>query len=309
MRLAALLGRWRDRESRDIALALALLLAALVTPVVELPGTAHDTVIVFDISQSMGVEDQQIDGAKVDRLAYARAAARVALRELPCGSHIGWGVFAEYRSLLLLTPIEVCAHYNDLLATLDAIDGRMRWGNASEVTKGVFWALRVAGQAGGHPNLVFLTDGQEAPPLRDADMPLFDDLRPGAVQGWIVGVGGDEPKPIPKTDAEGKRIGWWRADDVVQPQSGRGALRQEHLSSLHEPHLQALARRLGLHYARLGSPQVLADALRDPRLAQHRPVPTRLAWLPALAALALLAWRFRPRAHRHPHPRTQGGTT
>src|SRR5690349_25165987 len=91
----------------------------------------------------MDVEDYELNGKPASRLAFAREAARRALRELPCGSRVGWGAFTEYRSLLLLAPIEVCGHYNDLLATLDQIDERMRWGNASEIAKGVFWALRL----------------------------------------------------------------------------------------------------------------------------------------------------------------------
>ena len=75
----------------------------------------------------MNVEDYELDGTPVSRLAYARQAAPRALRDLPCGSRIGLGAFAEYRTLLLLAPVEVCGNYNDLLVSLDYIDGRMRW--------------------------------------------------------------------------------------------------------------------------------------------------------------------------------------
>src|SRR4029078_5561460 len=105
------------------------------------PGRATDTVLVFDITQSMNVEDERLDGAPVDRLAFGRDVAGRALRELPCGSRVGWAVFAEYRSLLLLAPIEVCAHYSDLLASLGRIDRRLRWGGAGGGLKGGPWAL------------------------------------------------------------------------------------------------------------------------------------------------------------------------
>jgi mxaL protein len=282
-----------DRESRFLALAMGLLLLAIAVPSVELPGRASDTIVVFDITQSMDVEDQQLAGEPVTRLAFARDAARVALRSLPCGSRVGWAAFAEYRTVLLLAPIEVCEHYNDLLATLDGIDGRMRWGNASEVTKGLFWAWRVAVENGGHPQIVFLTDGHEAPPLRDAqNLPLFDDIRLGVIHGWVLGVGGDEPKAIPKTDPDGKRLGYWRADDVVQPE-GEGP-RLEHLSSLHEAHLQSVAGQVGFDYARLRGVATLRAAMQDDRHAERRPVPTDLRWLPLSLALGLLAWRFLP---------------
>jgi mxaL protein len=289
-----------ERESRPIVLALLLLLAALLMPTVNLPRATHDTIVVFDITQSMNVEDYRLEGAPVDRLTFARTAVRAALRELPCGSRVGWGAFAEYRTVLLLAPIEVCSNYSDLLATLDAIDGRMRWGNASEVTKGLFWALRVAQESGAQPNVIFLSDGHEAPPLRKAELPVFDDVKGGAIGGWILGVGGYEPRPIPKTDAEGKRLGFWRAEDVAQPESGGAppAMRREHLSELREAHLQALAQQTGLRYAHLTGPASVLTAMHDTRHATRRAVPTELGWLPALAALALLAWHFRPSTRR-----------
>jgi len=289
----------RDPLALRLAIALALLLLAAFLPTLSLPGRATDTVLVFDITQSMNVEDERLDGAPVDRLAFARDVAGRALRELPCGSRVGWAVFAEYRSLLLLAPIEVCAHYSDLLATLGAIDGRMRWGNASEVSKGAFWALRIAKELGGPPpNLVFVSDGHEAPPLSGGTLPLFDDLHPGEVHGWLLGVGGEAPKPIPKTDPDGHRIGFWRPEDVVAPEGAGGRRAGEHLSGLHEAHLQALAQQIGFDYARLDGVATMRAALRDPRHAQRRDVPTQLAWLPALAALGVLGWTFRGAARR-----------
>jgi mxaL protein len=270
---------------------LALLLAALVVPPVPLPRDTWDHVIVFDLTQSMAVEDGAIDGRPVSRLAMAREAARRALRTLPCGSRVGWGAFAEYRTLLLLAPIEVCSHYNDLLATLDQIDDRMRWGNASEVTKGVFWALRAAKELDPRPSMVFLTDGQEAPPRESASLPLFSDLKPGEVPGLLIGVGSATPGPIPRQDVLGRRIGFWGADDVVQPDRGP---RMEHLSARQDPKLKALARQVAFDYHVLTSPDALGPLLHDARHAVRRPVPTPVHAVPAGLALALLAWRFRP---------------
>src|SRR5258708_2540915 len=133
-RLLIALGAW-DRGSGAIAFALALLILGLFMPTVQLPRPTFDYIVVFDISQSMNVEDYELDDAPVSRLSYARNSVRQALRSLPCGSRVGWGAFTGYRTLLLLAPVETCANYNDLLASLDKIDGRMRWSNASEVSK------------------------------------------------------------------------------------------------------------------------------------------------------------------------------
>ena len=298
MRVGALLRSTLDKESRALTVAFILLLVALVIPSLKLPRDTYTFLVFIDITQSMNVEDYVLDGAPVSRLAYARQAVRRALRDLPCGSRIGLGAFAEYRTLLLLAPIEVCGNYNDLLVSLDYLDGRMRWSNSSEIAKGVFWSVRGAKEIGEGTQVIFMTDGQEAPPLRMSARPNFDDVKPGQIHGWIIGVGGYAPQPIPKTDREGNPSGYWRAEDVVQSESdlatGAANPSREHLSALREPHLQALARQVGFEYARLTRPSQIAEAMRDSRFAQRRPVPTDLYWLPATATLILLALRFRP---------------
>ena len=298
MRLPRLLARALRPVSRGLVAALALLLLALALPRWNLPQDSWDTVVVFDITQSMNVEDYELDGRNVSRLDFARAAARRALRELPCGSRVGWAAFAEYRTLLLVSPVEVCEHYGDLVAALDNIDGRMRWGNASEIAKGVYWAVRTARAEASHPDIVFLTDGHEAPPVKGNGPAPFDDARGGEIHGWILGVGGDAARPIPRTDDDGQRIGFWRAEDVIQmeadPGAAPGSASAEQLSGLHEPHLRFLARQVGFDYARLDTAGALARAIADPRLARRVQVPTDLSWLPAGAALALLLVRLWP---------------
>ena len=286
----------------------ALLLLACALPAIDLPRDAVDVVVVFDITQSMDVQDVELDGVRMSRLAYARESARRALRTLPCGSRVGWAAFTEYRTLVLLAPIEVCGNYGDLLATLARIDGRMRWGNASEISKGVFWAVRAAKELDGKPALVFVTDGQESPPVGESGAPLFDDLAPGQIHGWLAGVGGPVPMPIPRSDAEGHPIGYWRAQDVIQraPGAGRPPSREQ-LSELRDGHLRALAAQVGFDYATLDDVSALARLMRDPRLARRVAVPTDVSWLPAAAALLLLAWHFRPDAlPRRPVSRISG---
>ncbi len=280
--------------SRAAGIALILLLAAAFMPPFDTSRTTFDELVVFDITQSMNVEDYEIDGAPVSRLTFARESVRRALRQLPCGSRVGWGVFAEYRTLLLLAPIEVCDNYNDLLASLDRIDGRMRWGNASEISKGVFWALRGARDVGGRPGVLFLTDGQEAPPVEGEGLPLFDDLKRGDIHGWLIGVGGYTPRPIPRTDAEGRPIGYWRADEVVQRRapSGEPLETHEHLSEVREPYLRRLARQVGFDYLRLAGAPSIRKAILDPRLAQRRRVPTDFGWVAGVLALVTLVSGF-----------------
>jgi len=294
MNLAA--RAWAAVESRLLWIALILLLVALFAPRVKLPHDAYEYVVFFDLTQSMDVQDYEIDGLPVSRLDYARYSVRRALRELPCGSRVGWGAFAEYRSLLLLSPVEVCSNYNDLLTSLNRIDGRMRWANASEVGKGVYWSARTALAEGSKPDVIFISDGQEAPPLIPGDpVSMPGDVQPGQVRGWIIGAGGDTPQRIPRSDPEGRRIGYWGATDVVQLRSpdGRGILGAEHLSALRESHLQALAARVGYSYARLTGSDSIGSAMRDERFVRRQSAPTDLYWIPAVLALLMLVVRYR----------------
>jgi mxaL protein len=134
------------------------------------------------------------------------------------------------------------------------------------------------------------------------------------VRGWLIGVGGYTPLPIPRTDDEGRVIGYWRAEDVVQTDAGDGGgASREHLSALRERHLRALAKEVGFEYARLEGPASLSDAMRDPRFARPRSVPIDLYWLPVVVALMLLALRFRPELRMRKnggaslHARREGG--
>jgi len=291
-----LLDSW-DRGSGIIALAVAILLVGLAMPTVPLQRGVFDYIVVFDISQSMNVEDYELDGGPVSRLSYARDAARRALRELPCGSRLGWGAFTGNRTLLLLAPVEICASYNDLLGSLAQIDARMRWSDASEISKGIYWAIQAAQDTPSTPNIVFVSDGQEAPPLEAGEFAtLLAKLKDPPIRGWLVGAGGDEPSPIPKIDTDGKRHGFWQADEVIQSESAVDGATPglEHLSGLREQHMKTLAHLVNLEYTRLANPASLSDAMSDSRFARRQQVPTDLSWVAAALALLLLVVRLRP---------------
>jgi mxaL protein len=281
-------------------LALVALIAAVAMPEITLPRNTFNYIVTFDITQSMDVEDVVLDGAPVSRLKFAQASMRDALGRLPCGSKVGWSVFTGQRVLLLMSPVEVCGNYDALLVSLDGIDGRMRWTNWSRIAEGgVYSAVRVAQQVGGGAAIAFVTDGQEAPPV-PASRALMEGINAARIRGWLIGVGGDQPAAIPKTDAAGNRIGYWQADDVIQeppaPGSAVEAQTHEELSELRGEYLASVAGQTGLDYRRLLSVTSFGDALLDPRFARREPVPTDLRWCPALLALLLLVARFVPDA-------------
>ncbi|MBC7945593.1 MAG: VWA domain-containing protein [Burkholderiales bacterium] len=290
-------------------LACAALAIAVIDPHVEREQPVLDLIVAIDITQSMNTRDYRMNGQAASRLAYAKQALAGLLRELPCGTRIGWAIFNEYRSFLLFTPVEACANYRELAATLANIDGRMAWAGASEIAKGLYSGLLLARELQGRPDLVFMTDGHEAPPINPRYRPEFTGT-PGEVHGMIFGLGGDTLLPIPKFDADGNSLGVWEADEVLQTdrrsmgrggsvegeamvESGGGPLPswmppagREHWSSLREEYLQVLASETGLGYQRLTADSGLKQSLAP--LLRPAVIETGLRREFGLAALLLL---------------------
>ena len=307
-----------DWRAGALGIAFIALSATLFRLMLTLPTDTFRHILVIDITQSMNVIDSAIEGEPVTRLDYAKHAAAAALETLPCGSMTGIGIFTGHRSLLLIAPVEVCAHFSELTQMLDTVDWRMAWTAKSEVSKGVFSALKVLEQVGENATLVFLTDGHEAPPLSAEHPPRFPG-EPGASRGVLIGVGGLQPAPIPKLDPEGNMLGYFGADEVMQidvfsagrntsvagesmvgaggdSNAARIARGTEHLSSLKESHLKRLASSLQLDYARSEAPETLADVINDSALANRIPAQTDLRFVAGLIALFALCVVYARRA-------------
>ena len=297
-----------------LALASALAVTALGRPVLPLSSDVFRHLIVFDITQSMNVGDAvPLDDGPTTRLEHAKAAVLEATAALPCGSEIGLALFTGHRAFLVLAPVEVCANYADISNAVDAGDWRMAWAARSEIAKGVHSGLTIAEALGSTTSLVFVTDGHEAPPLHAELRPRFTG-DPGSVRGLLAGVGGSVPLAIPKLDPQGRNLGHWEADEVIQvdelslgrptsvPESYAGeeigdveariASGTEHLSMLRESYLRSLANELRLHYRRVGDTGDLKQALQHPELANDTEVSRNLRPLLAGMAALLLAGSY-----------------
>lgn len=292
--LTRYLKRLLNVSNIPLLLATVLLLLAPFIKPVNLNRPAYTYQIGFDISQSMNVQDMMLDGKKLTRLDYAKIKASDLVQALPCGSRVGWSVFTGRRTLTLLTPLEVCDHYSGLLASLEEVDGRMRWSNGSSIGKGIHQIMRAADEFTDPTAIIFMTDGQEAPPLEQGQrgVPNTDKLE---VSGLLVGVGGEQALPIPKFDAAGNSAGFWTADEVVQRVSADYSGIGEEFSRRDDERLLALARFTNLQYTTLTSTKSLLEHAKDSRYAQSRPTQTDLRWLPASLALLLLVIRFSPK--------------
>ncbi|WP_243389793.1 vWA domain-containing protein [Arboricoccus pini] len=290
-----------------MASAAFLLAAALFMPRLNIEYPSYDLLVVVDITGSMAVRDVTLAGKPASRLDQAKWLVRQMAARLPCRSRIGLGIFTERQPFLLIEPIELCDGFAPFDAAVAGLDRRMAWEGDSRIASGL---MRSIAMAHGMPaDLVFITDGQEAPPVRADRPPVFDGVK-GEVRGLLLGVGGAALSPIPKYDADGHEIGFYAMEDVPQenregpPPPGMeeregynprnapyGAAQPEgteHLSSLKEDYLKDLAKLTGLAYARAGDPAMLMAAITANARSHMEVTAEDIRFIPAGMALLTL---------------------
>lgn len=298
----------RDVRFWLLAAASALLLLAAASPRLTLGRETCDVLAVVDITGSMNVRDQEIDGRPASRLEFAKASLVRLLSSMPCQSRFGLAIFSERRAFMLFEPAETCENFAALSGAVEALDWRMAWEGDSHVASGLYRSIDLARSVGA--SLLFITDGHEAPPLPSAGPPPFEG-KPGEVAGLIAGAGGHALSPIPKFDGEGKEIGFYAAEDVphdnrvgLPPKDARfregwhernapfgaaATFGDEHLSSVHEQHLRTLAAGTGLAYAHLDSGAQLGETLMASARLRRVEISTPVGFIPAAVALTLIA--------------------
>jgi len=270
----------------------------------------HLTVIV-DITRSMNAMDYKQHDKEISRLKMIKLSLKQLLLDLPCQSTISLGVFTERLSTLLFEPIEVCSGLTEIESTINALDWRMAWAADSRIAQGL--KQTVESLKNRDSTLIFMTDGQEAPPVNPRYTPDLLALK-DKMKGLIVGVGGLQPVPIPKFNERGEQIGFYSANDVphrstfgesnLNPEAIEGfdarnapfgknaVVGTEHLSALQEGYLQQLSQTLNFHYSRLNDEFSLKPALDAANLHSLKAVQTDQRWKFALFALVLLTFIY-----------------
>ncbi|WP_420467055.1 vWA domain-containing protein [Panacagrimonas sp.] len=302
----------RRRGASLLVLAAVCLLPVFAAPRVWMPAPTYRYLLVLDVTQSMNVRDVEgADGTR-SRLHLGREALLQVLAAMPCGSQVSVALFAEGQTLPLFDPLEVCDHYPAMERVISGLQWRMAWAGNSQLDLGVVSALQEARKQS--LDLIFVSDGDQTP-RRQASRLGTVQAHSGTTRGWMVGVGSEQPRPVPKLDAQDRIVGYWEPHEaqrqgfnpnfVVQ---GGGlsfayagetpAGTDEHLSALRQPELRDLARAAGLQYLRLTDPAALVVAARDPQLAilADAPVDLRFVFGLAAALLLLCGWSLQDRA-------------
>ena len=268
-------GRWR---LIGLVLAMVFCLLAFIGPGVPGERSAHNYLFVVDVTRSMNVPDYLVDGEPISRLEMTRRALNQALRDLPCGSHVGIALFSGWQTGLLLNPVELCAHRNELNTLAADIDWRLGWVPQSNVRRALLHGMSRQARMDPAPTIVFISDGDEAP---QSGATGWAGRSPAESEGSLilVGAGSTEPSNVPRLDQRDQFT------DFLSLPSGAPAI-----SRLDQEHMQELATIRDFSYLRLQSPEQFSDYLGETRHATMLPGRYSLApWFGGAALLLLVA--------------------
>lgn len=206
-------------ETALLATAAVFLLLALIKPQIQLKQEVHNYLLLADVSQSMNAEDMKVNNQVASRLAYTQHMMKEVVKTSPCGTYVSVGVFAGESVALLFMPLEVCANFDIITDTIEHLEWRMAWKGDSRMTfgvksaEGIFEYLNIPAQ------MLFFTDGDEAPKANGINKLDISNVRIGK-NVIFVGVGGHEAVPIKRFNANNKWVGYWGTDAAAESAGG-----------------------------------------------------------------------------------------
>ncbi|HSH72521.1 MAG TPA: VWA domain-containing protein [Methylophilaceae bacterium] len=291
------------RDAALLSAALVLLLIAILKPAVPLQRNIYSYIFVADISQSMNVVDATLNGKLVSRLAYSQYLMHRVVSSLPCGTRVSISVFAGVSVAAMYTPIEVCANYASIQDTIDHLEWRMAWSGNSRLRDSLFALARVIRGFPAPAQVVYFTDGEEAPKLHVFNTKDLTNFQGGS--DWLfVGIGSDVGTPIPKLDEKNQLIGYWSGESfalqpgIAQISEANIGTRDDnvagendrYLSKLDEEYLKSISKEISANYVRGDSVQSVLSAMKKQKPARRDIAPFEVDWILAgLAGLLLIA--------------------
>ncbi|MES2500600.1 MAG: VWA domain-containing protein [Pseudomonadota bacterium] len=198
-------------ETLLYSFAIGLLLLALIKPEIQMKQEVHNYLLLADVSQSMNAEDMKVNDEPVSRLVYTQHLMRQIVKTSPCGTYVSVGVFAGENVALLFMPIEVCKNFDIITDSIDQLEWRMAWAGNSRITFGIKAAEATFDYLNIPAQMLFFTDGDEAPKANAINKLDISNVRIGQ-NVVFVGVGGSESAPIKRFNTNNKFIGYWGTD-------------------------------------------------------------------------------------------------
>lgn len=199
-------------ETVLLVLAISILALALLKPNINLKQAVHNYLLVADVSQSMNAEDEKLNDKSVSRLDYTRTLMKKIVQTSPCGTYFSVGVFASDNVALLITPLEVCKNLDGIIDSIDHLEWRMAWKGNSRLSFGVRAAANTFDSLNVPAQMLFFTDGDEAPRVNVTIKQDLSGIQIGQ-NFTFVGVGGHEKVGVPRYNSNNKRVGYWPISD------------------------------------------------------------------------------------------------
>jgi len=299
------------RDATLLLSALALLLIALLQPSIPLKRNIYSYILVADISQSMNVPDMGSESKPVTRIAHTQKMMHEVISAMPCGTKVSIGLFAGVSVAAMYAPIEVCSNFAAINDTIDHLDWRAGWSGNSRIRESMLTLARVLRAFPEPAQVVYFTDGEEAPALHafnTRDLRTFQ----GGDDWLLIGVGSDKGTPIPKLDEKNQLIGYWSSESFamqpgiaqisesnigVRDDNVAGGVNDRYLSKLNEDYLKSLVEEIDAKYVRGDKLQNVLAAMEDQKPARRDIAPYKIDWILASLAGILLLLAYFP---RHP---------
>ncbi|AKO64244.1 von Willebrand factor A [Methylophilales bacterium MBRSG12] len=239
-----------------------LLLLALINPSIPVNQPLYNYILIADISQSMNTEDMKINQKTVSRLDYTKHIMSRLVEDFPCGTKVSIGMFAGVSVSATYSPIEVCENFSNINTTISKLDWRATWSGNTRIRESVVNLARLIRSFPESAQVVFFTDGEEAPKLHVFNTRDLEQFQGG--NDWLfVGIGSDEGAPIPKYDNKNQLIGYWSNDSfalqpgIAQISESNIGVRDDnvasgatdrYMSKLDREYLEKLAKEIGGFY-------------------------------------------------------------
>lgn len=286
------------RDAALLAISFLLLIAAAFNPTIPFPRNIYSYVLVADISQSMNVVDTRLNGKETSRLDYTKFMMHRVVANMPCGTKVSLGLFAGATIAALFNPIEVCSNYDAIQDTIDHLEWRSAWSGNSRLRESLDMLSRVIRSFPEPAQVVYFTDGEEAPKLGIFNTKDLTNFQGG--NGWLfVGIGSEKGNAIPKLDDKNQLIGYWAIDSfAIQPGiaqiseanlGGRnndvaGGTGDRYISTLQEQYLKSLSKEISGDYVRGESLQSVLTAMEKQKPSRRDVAAYDIQWILALFA-------------------------
>ncbi len=282
-----------------------LLVLAIIKPEIQLKQAVHNYLLVADVSQSMNAEDVKLENKTVSRLAYTQHLMKNVVQTSPCGTYISVGIFASDNVALLITPLEVCANLDVISDSIDHLEWRMAWKGNSRLSFGVRAAANTFDSLNVPAQMLFFTDGDEAPRVNVTIKQDLSGIQIGK-NFVFVGVGGHSKVGVPRFNSANKRVGYWPISDnnnagavgvtyadpsIDEPDpSVASAEYDRFLSQLEDDYLKSLAGEIKAKYIEGQNTAAFYDFVQKQKPAASFVTAYSIRWLYLLlAALFVLA--------------------